>query len=72
MQGGFSPAPKFPNETNYLFLIDFALRNANQELVDTSNLQWFLRGAGVVLASLLVGFLIARRIYHKRTNTGWA
>ena len=30
--GGFSPAPKFPNEANYLFLIDFALRNADQKL----------------------------------------
>ena len=30
--GGFSPAPKFPNEANYLFLTDFALRNADQKL----------------------------------------
>jgi len=30
--GGFSPAPKFPNEPDYLFLIDNALREADQEL----------------------------------------
>ena len=30
--GGFSPAPKFPNEANYLFLIDFALRKSDQKL----------------------------------------
>ncbi len=34
MHGGFSPAPKFPNEANYLFLMDLALRDANQELVN--------------------------------------
>lgn len=34
LQGGFSPAPKFPNEANYLFLIDFAQRNADTELID--------------------------------------
>ncbi len=32
--GGFSPAPKFPNEASYLFLIDFALRNADQKLTE--------------------------------------
>ena len=30
--GGFSPAPKFPNEPDYLFLIDYARREADQEL----------------------------------------
>ncbi len=32
MYGGFSPAPKFPNEPDYLFLIDYARRDADQEL----------------------------------------
>ncbi len=32
--GGFGPPPKFPNEANYLFLIDFALRNPDQKLND--------------------------------------
>jgi SH3 domain protein len=33
--------------------------------------QWFLRGAGAVLVGLLLGFWVARRIYHKRYNGGW-
>ena len=45
------------------------------ELTDTlSNdraQQWFLRGAGAVLVGLLLGFWVARRIYHKRYNGGW-
>ncbi len=46
LQAGFSPAPKFPNEANYLFLIDFALRFANQELTDLIrfDLQTMARG----------------------------
>ncbi|MEE8495892.1 MAG: DUF255 domain-containing protein [Xanthomonadales bacterium] len=30
--GGFSPAPKFPNEPDYLFLLDYARRVADPEL----------------------------------------
>ena len=45
------------------------------ELTDTlSNdraQQWFLRGAGAVLIGLLLGFWVARRIYHKRYHGGW-
>lgn len=46
MHGGFSKAPKFPNEANYLFLIDVALRDANQELVNLVrfDLQTMARG----------------------------
>jgi uncharacterized protein YyaL (SSP411 family) len=33
LYGGFSPAPKFPNEPDYLFLIDYARREADQELI---------------------------------------
>ncbi len=46
MQGGFSPAPKFPNEANYLFLIDFALRNNDQALTELIrfDLQTMARG----------------------------
>lgn len=29
------------------------------------------RGAGVVLIGLLLGFLLGRRIYHKRYNGSW-
>jgi len=31
-RGGLSPAPKFPNEPSYLFLLDEALRSDNDEL----------------------------------------
>lgn len=49
-----------------------ALSVANQGLQDTSNQQWFLRGAGTLLIGLLFGFWISRRIYHKRADSGWA
>lgn len=49
-----------------------SLSVANQQLQDTSNQQWFLRGAGTLLFGLLLGFWISRQIYHKRTNSGWA
>jgi uncharacterized protein YyaL (SSP411 family) len=32
LHGGFSPAPKFPNEPDYLFLLDYARREADHEL----------------------------------------
>jgi len=46
VHGGFSPAPKFPNEANYLFLIDYALRNADQKLTELIrfDLQTMARG----------------------------
>ncbi len=46
LQGGFSPAPKFPNEASYLFLIDHALRNADEQLVELIrfDLQTMARG----------------------------
>ncbi len=48
-----------------------ALSVANQELQDSSDQQWFLRGAGTILMGLLVGFWLSRRIYHKRGGGGW-
>ena len=46
VHGGFSPAPKFPNEPDYLFLIDHALRNGDQMLIDLIrfDLQTMARG----------------------------
>ncbi|MCJ7816069.1 MAG: thioredoxin domain-containing protein, partial [Xanthomonadales bacterium] len=35
--GGFSPAPKFPNEPDYLFLIDYARRHADADLAGLIN-----------------------------------
>jgi SH3 domain protein len=48
------------------------LTTMNSSLTDNSNQNWFLLGAGTVLLGLLVGFWVARRIYQKRSNSGWA
>ena len=39
---------------------------------DEENQNWFLLGAGVVFSGLLIGFWIARRLYGRRGNSGWA
>lgn len=45
---------------------------ANQSFQDISDQQWFLRGAGIILLGLLIGFWISRKIYNKRSSTGWS
>lgn len=47
------------------------LTRSNAELRDESERQWFLLGAGVVFAALLLGFLLARRIYTRRGGGWW-
>jgi SH3 domain protein len=47
------------------------LNELTDTLSDDRAQQWFLRGAGTVLIGLLLGFLLGRRIYHKRYNGGW-
>ena len=47
------------------------LNELTAALSDDRAQQWFLRGAGAVLIGLLLGFLLGRRIYHKRYNGGW-
>jgi SH3 domain protein len=49
-----------------------SLNQQNEALTDDSAMQWFMRGAGVVLISLLLGFLLGRRIYTRRNSGGWA
>lgn len=49
-----------------------ALSVANQSFQDTSNQQWFLRGAGIILVGLLIGFWTSRKLYNKRSSTGWS
>ena len=49
-----------------------ALQSRNERRDDDNARQWFLIGAGVVLTSLLLGFLIGRRIYTRRSTGGWA
>lgn len=53
------------NEIDALFV-------ANQSFQDTSNQQWFLRGAGIILVGLLIGFWTSRKLYNKRSSTGWS
>jgi SH3 domain protein len=38
------------------------------ELRDTSNQDWFLRGAGTIMLGLLFGFWVARRVYRRQTS----
>lgn len=49
-----------------------ALSVANQSFQDTSNQQWFLRGAGIILIGLLIGFWASRKLYNKRSSAGWS
>jgi len=43
------------------------------DTLDSSNDQdWFIRGAGTVLLSLLVGFIITRRLYRRHISGGWS
>ncbi|MBD3648634.1 MAG: TIGR04211 family SH3 domain-containing protein [Pseudomonadales bacterium] len=46
-----------------------SLTLSNARLQDESDQQWFLIGAGVVFAALLLGYLLARRVYTRRG--GW-
>jgi SH3 domain protein len=45
---------------------------ANQSFQDISNQQWFLRGAAIILVGLLIGFWMSRKLYNKRSSTGWS
>jgi len=43
------------------------------DTLDSSNDQdWFIRGAGTVLLSLLVGFITTRRLYRRNISGGWS
>ncbi len=44
----------------------------NTSLESGASRQWFLAGGGTVLAGLLFGFWVGRRIYQKRGTGGWA
>ncbi|MDP4597668.1 MAG: TIGR04211 family SH3 domain-containing protein [Pseudomonadales bacterium] len=48
------------------------LLQAHAALADNRDQAWFLRGAGTVLLSLLLGFIAARRHYLRRASGGWA
>ena len=48
------------------------LNELTDALSDDRAQEWFLRGAGTVLVGLLFGFWLGRRIYNKRSSSGWA
>ena len=48
------------------------LLQAHAALADNRDQAWFLRGAGTVLLSLLLGFIAARLHYLRRASGGWA
>lgn len=48
------------------------LNELTEALSDDRAQEWFLRGAGTVLIGLLFGFWLGRRIYNKRSSSGWA
>jgi len=48
------------------------LSNRNSELLDDQTQRWFLTGGGTVLIGLLFGFWVGRRIYQRRSASGWA
>jgi len=54
--GGFSPAPKFPNEPDYLFLIDYARREADQELQQLISFDLDLMARGGIYDQVGGGF----------------
>ena len=63
---------RLSKERDALFQKIKDLNQLTDALSDDRAHQWFLRGAGVVLIGLLFGFWLSRRIYHKRSNGGWA
>ena len=48
------------------------LANRNSTLQDNQTQRWFLTGGGTVLIGLLFGFWVGRRIYQRRSASGWA
>lgn len=44
---------------------------ANDRLQDTAAREWFIRGGALVLVTLIIGFWVGRRIYHRRDTGGW-
>lgn len=49
-----------------------AMSVVNQTLRRNSNQVWYVSGAGTVLIGLLFGFYAARRIYQRRSISGWS
>jgi len=54
--GGFSPAPKFPSEPDYLFLIDYARREADPELTQLISFDLDIMARGGIYDQVGGGF----------------
>ena len=48
------------------------LNEQNAALSDDSAQDWLMRGAGILLLGLVFGIWMGRRIYQRRSNSGWA
>ncbi len=56
LQGGFSHAPKFPNETYLFLLLDRAIRDQNQEILEALKLTMSLMAQGGIYDQIGGGF----------------
>ncbi len=54
--GGFSPAPKFPSEADYLFLIDYSRRHADQDLARLISFDLHIMAQGGIYDQVGGGF----------------
>jgi len=60
-------------EKNRQLAADLAkLQAAQSQQHDDVHKRWFLTGSGVVFISLLIGFWVSRRIYHRSLSGGWS
>jgi SH3 domain protein len=60
-------------EKNRQLAADLAkLQAAQSQQHDDVHKRWFLTGSGVVFISLLLGFWVSRRIYHRSLSGGWS
>jgi SH3 domain protein len=48
------------------------LQSSQAERRQEAEQQWFLIGSGIVFLSLLIGFWVSRRIYHRSLSGGWS
>lgn len=65
LQGGFSTAPKFPNETYLFLLLDNAIREQDQEVLDVLKLTMGLMAQGGIYDQIGGGF------HRYSTDNAW-
>ena len=59
---------RLANETNKLETELQAVQLENQSLKDRSNREWFVRGAGVVIAGILLGLILPKIRFRRRSS----